>query len=210
MLRMKRVVDILLILILVAAITYLFFVLGAETGGIWFSTPAPGTRTVPAASATATITKIVTRAPGQGGTPTPTIKPTLTPTLTRTPSATATATFTATPTSSKTPTPDPIQAALDAEISAGIERGNQIIEALEAYYQAKGIYPPALNSLVPGYLAEIPVTITGQQFFYRPFDGESLLAQEIYWVAFNVTRQEHVACIYLRGLEYWDCGSTGP
>ena len=207
---MRKAADILLVLALLLAIAYLFFVMGDEVGGVWFTNPAPGAGNAAAASATATITKTVTGVPLRGATPTPTIKPTLMPTLTLMPSATATATFTVTPTSSKTPTPDPTQAALDEEINAGIERGNQIIEAIEAHYQAEGEYAAALNSLVPGYLPEIPVTITGQQFFYRPFDDESVLSQEIYWVAFNVTRQEHVACIYLRRLENWDCSFTGP
>jgi len=207
---MRRIVDILLILVLLLAIAYLFIVVGDEVGGIWFATPTPGATNAPAASATATITKAVTRAPALGVTPTPTIKSTQTPTLTLTPSATATPTLTATPTSSKTPTPDPTQAALDEEINIGIERGNQIIAAIEAYYQVEGEYAPSLNSLVPDYLAEIPVTITGQHFFYRPFGDESVLAQEIYWVAFDVTRQEHVACIYLRRLETWDCNFASP
>jgi hypothetical protein len=99
---------------------------------------------------------------------------------------------------------------LEQEIKTGIERGNLIIKAIEAYHAAKGTYPPALNDLSPTYLSVIPITSTGQAFFYRLFDGNSPLASDVYWVSFRAINQDHVSCTYFRKLDFWDCNYASP
>lgn len=89
-------------------------------------------------------------------------------------------------------------------------QGDVIIQAIEAYHLDQGIYPLSLNDLVPQYLPVIPVTLTGQAYFYRFFDAADPMADEMYWLAFRVTDQEHVTCTYLRRLEYWDCNYASP
>jgi hypothetical protein len=207
---MRKTVDVLLVLVLFGAVAYLFFVLGDDVGGVWFSTPTPTMPSTQPAKPTATVSTAVVQIPTQTGTLTATSRPTLTLTATPTYTATPTATFTSTPSPSLTPTVDAAQAALEEEINGGIERGNQIVEAIENYFQAEGHYPAGLDGLVPDYLPEIPTTDAGQQFFYRLFDATSLMAPEVYWVAFNVTRRDHVSCTYLRRLDYWDCNFASP
>jgi hypothetical protein len=211
---MKKVVDILLILLLLAAIGYLFFVLGGDVGGVWFSTPTPTLRSVLVVNATATITQVVSLIPSQTAAPSATSRPTSTASLTATatpaPSSTQSPTTTPAPSQSATPTVDAAQAALDEEIRAGIEQGDHIVRAVELYHQTEGAYPPALQDLIPDLLPEIPVTTTGGQFFYRLFDPDEVLASEIYWVAFKVTGREHVTCTYFRRLDYWDCNYSSP
>jgi hypothetical protein len=99
---------------------------------------------------------------------------------------------------------------LEQEVHTGIERGNRIIMAIESYHKANGVYPPTLNELSPAFLSNLPITSTGQAYFYRLFDGSSPLASDVYWVSFRAINQDHVACTYFRMLDYWDCDYTSP
>jgi len=89
-------------------------------------------------------------------------------------------------------------------------RGNQLVQAIEAYTRSNGFYPAALTDLVPNHITELPVTISGEPFFYRVFERTTVMAPEIYWVSFRVMSQEHVTCTYYRRLEYWDCNFSSP
>ncbi|MCP3888580.1 MAG: hypothetical protein GY702_06860 [Desulfobulbaceae bacterium] len=44
------------------------------------------------------------------------------------------------------------------EISGAIEKGNMLVERIEAYYQKEGRYPLYLEDLVPKYIPNIPKT----------------------------------------------------
>jgi hypothetical protein len=106
--------------------------------------------------------------------------------------------------------PGPTQLATDAEIADGIFRAARIIEALEAYSRDYGEYPTVLEALVPGYVPEIPMTMTGQPFVVRVFAAGDVLVDEVYWLSFRVSQPESSRCTYLKRLQYWDCGPSGP
>ena len=203
---MKKGIDLFLILVLLATIGLLvFFGLGS---GNKVDQPSPYlTSTFTAA---AQVTEPLR----------PTSFLTATPVLTFVVTPTGTATFiyqTAdttinTPTSTDTVTASVVTplSPLEQEINTGMERGNRIILAIEAYRSAKGDYPPSLDPLLPTYLSDIPMTSTGQAYFYRLFDGTSPLADEVFWVSFKAINQDHVACTYFRRLETWDCDYVSP
>jgi hypothetical protein len=203
---MKNGIDLLLILVLLLTVGLLvFFGFGVGNtvelpSSITSSTSTEGARitetTAPTIVQTATLMPASVTIPTKTLTYTP--KPTQT--ATRTPTATTTMTqSTITPFSS-----------LDQEIKTGIERGNKVIQAIEAYHTSKGVYPPTLNELSPAYLSDIPITSTGQAYFYRLFEGSSPLAADVYWVSFRAINQDHVACTYFRRLDYWDCDYASP
>jgi hypothetical protein len=45
---------------------------------------------------------------------------------------------------------------------------NRVVEAIASYHQAKGTFPPTLNSLIPTYLASLP---EGPKLEYNALDG---------------------------------------
>jgi len=194
----KKVIDLLLVLALLAAIGFLVFSQLQNVGGLQSSISTA--TNVPNFASTQTDTIVPTRTALPTRTSTSTPKPTATRRPTSTPTTVPTATVTIGPT----------QSPVDGEIQDGIERGSRIVEAIEAYNQAQGFYPPALRDLVPNYLPEIPVTVTGQPFFYRVFERTTVMSPEIYWVSFKVASQEHVTCTYFRRLQYWDCNFVSP
>jgi hypothetical protein len=207
---MKRLVDILLFGILILVIVYIVRAARAA------DSPNSGAPTRGPVGINVTNTFVPIPAPGKQPTLTlvpasvtiPTRTATLTPPPSRTPTHTPPAT--ATPTASGTPTSGPTLSPQDPEINDGIERGNLLIVAIESYHSAEGHYPSALSVLVPDYISEVPLTVTEQPFMYRLFDGNSPLAQEVYWLAFKVLRRAHTACTYYRRLDYWDCNFVSP
>ena len=201
---MRKVIDVLLVIILLGALGYIAY--SSRGSGFLFGTSTPSSTATPLPTLSATPTDTPTDTPTASVTPSPT--PSLTPTASRTPTPTSTPTLAST--ASPAITPSGTQSALQEEINDGIRRGGQIVDALEAYHSAQGQYPLALEALVPTYLTEIPVTATGQEFFYRLFDGTGPMASEVYWLAFKALRQEHVTCTYFRRLEYWDCNFESP
>ncbi len=92
----------------------------------------------------------------------------------------------------------------------GIQSGDRIIRAIEAFHNAQGIYPPNLDALVPDYFPVIPVTTTDQIFYYRLFDPSGPMASEVYWLSFRLEYKPHTICTYLRRLDYWDCNPESP
>ena len=86
------------------------------------------------------------------------------------------------------------------------EIGDQIVEAIERYYQDKGIYPNSLNDLVPVYIEEIPKTFTGRGFAYV------LHSPDYFTLKFPFTRRSNdkvqFACGYSDGVTTigeWEC-----
>ncbi len=47
-------------------------------------------------------------------------------------------------------------------------------QAIKAYQAEKGVYPPSLTALVPGYLANVPLHSNGQPYGYDPATGRLL------------------------------------
>jgi len=103
-----------------------------------------------------------------------------------------------------------MQSSADLEIHDGIQAGNQIVKAIEAYHQAESRYPLTLDDLVPTYLSVIPLKGAGQGFYYRWFGNTGPMAAEVYWLAFKVASQDHLVCTYYRRLAYWDCNYESP
>jgi len=207
---MKRSIDFLLILPLFLVIVFIVFAYrtGAITDLFAAGTPLPiGQGTV---SVTPTILSVVVPYS------TSTISRTSTPTLTPAPSSTPTQAITPIPSLTDTPAPTNTAASTAAgtpaslEIDSGIETGNEIVRAIERFYVDQGHYPAALNELLPAHLPALPVTLTGQPYFYRFFDAAHPMASEGYWLAFRVIEQENITCTYLRRLEYWDCNYASP
>lgn len=210
---MKKVLDILLVLVLVVAVGFLVY---SEMNTANLPRTTEATATV-----TATPTDIVVT-PSHTSTPTlipasvmvPSVTPTLTPRPTQT--STSTATDTITPTSTPTltatviPTDAPTQSPSQQEMTTGIQRGGKIIKAIEAYHNAQGSYPATLDALVPDYFPVIPVTVTDEIYYYRLFDPSSPMASEVYWLSFRLSYKPHAVCTYLRRLDYWDCNFNSP
>ena len=202
---MKKGIDLFLILVLLATIGLLIYF--GMNGAYPVLQLAPVT---PATNESLLI--------GETSLPTAMMTTTLIPTLvvelsgttaqTPKPAEVATSTFTALNTQS-TSIGTPVSS-LDLEINTGMEKGNRIIQAIEAYRTAKGEYPSVLDDLSPTFLSDIPLTSTGQAYFYRLFDKNSPLVDEVYWVSFKVINQDHVACTYFKRLETWDCDFASP
>jgi hypothetical protein len=206
---LKEMLDALIVLALIASVAFLIFFLVRREGNLPASgTALPGTAVLTSQptetrgptrvlSASPTRTPVPTQSPTVAPTPTATSRPTTTPASR--PAITATLVNNST-----------TQLPLDVEMKDGIERGDRIVQAIEAYNQAKGFYPPALADLVPDYLPDVPVTSSGQPFFYRVFERTTVMSPEIYWVAFRVASQDHVTCTYYRRIQFWDCNFASP
>jgi len=209
---MKKRFALLLILPLLLVIGFLLLAVQAGSAPDWFSTLIP----VRSATGTASFTAVFT--PREATQPAPTLTRDPTATWTPTPSVEPTSTQTRTPTSTQTATPSNISGSigvgtgtpLSDEINDGILKGNHITRALELYYRDEGLYPSALDELVPVYLPALPLTLANQPYFYRLFAVTEPMASEIYWLSFRVTEPENTVCTYFRRLEYWDCNFTSP
>ncbi|MBN2501779.1 MAG: hypothetical protein JXB38_13445 [Anaerolineales bacterium] len=124
------------------------------------------------------------------------------------PSKTATATLAPTQTPTITPTMSLTREWINEEIKSGKEQLEMIIQAIEQYYEDTGAYPESLDALIPDYLDEIPLTITGQQFEYGLFD------HYIYIVKFEIARKRNPdtnsvwLCGYIRSSDLWECSGT--
>lgn len=205
----REVLDALLVLAMVAAVGFLAYWLWRNDGKLPFSDSTPVSTVSLATPTTATRppTRVSTASPTQTLVPTRTFTVTPAPTTTSRPTSTSTLSRNSTATLSASAS---TRSPADAEINDGIARGNQIVQAIEAYTQSNGFFPASLTDLVPTYLTELPVTISGEPFFYRVFERTTVMAPEIYWVSFRVMSQEHVTCTYYRRLEYWDCNFSSP
>jgi hypothetical protein len=206
---LKEMLDALIVLALIAAVAFLIYYFMRRDGNLsGLGTPQPGTELV-------TLQTIETRPAAlvAPATPTRTPIPTQSPTVAPIPSATSRPTTTSASRPAITATlvnNSGSQLPLDAEMREGIERGDQIVQAIEAYNQNNGFYPPTLADLVPDYLPEVPVTNTGQLFFYRVFERTTVMSPEIYWVSFRVVSQNNVTCTYYRRIQHWDCNFSSP
>lgn len=90
----------------------------------------------------------------------------------------------------------------------GIETGNILISALEAYIVDYSEPPKELNELVPIYINQVPSGPVGK-FSYLTQPSKMIVANEIYSLSFEQNEQG-LPCVYLRYLEIWDCGYYTP
>jgi hypothetical protein len=203
---LREVFDALLFIVILISIAFLVYYLQipqeerpAISDLIPWGTKTPGLT----AMVTPTRTFIAITSPARTQTSTATFAPTATsaPIASPTPGLVSRATLTQAST---------VPLTVNQEIEAGMEQGNQIVEAVEAYLRARGFYPATLADLVPDYLSALPVTITSQSFFYRVFERTTVMSPEIYWISFRVVSQSSVTCTYHRRIQYWDCNFASP
>jgi len=203
---MKKGIDLFLILVLSLTVGLLVYFGMGSGDTVDQPSPNPASTFTPAAPLKETLVSSSVLS----ATPVPTLVFVPTGTATFIPQPMDTATITPTATDTATAVVVTPLSPLNQEIKTGMERGNRIIQAIEAYHFAKGEYPPALDVLLPTYLLDIPMTSTGQAYFYRLFDGSSPLADEVYWISFKAINQDHVACTYFRRLDTWNCDYASP
>lgn len=203
---LREVFDALLFIVILISIAFLVYYLQLPqeerppiSDLIPRGTKTPGIT----AMVTPTRTFIATTSAAHSQTSTATLAPTATfaPKASPTPGLVSRATLTPAST---------VPLTVDLEIEDGFEQGNLIVEAVEAYIRARGFYPATLTDLVPDYLPALPVTMTGQPFFYRVFERTTVMSPEIYWVSFRVVSQSNVTCTYYRRIQYWDCNFASP
>lgn len=203
---LREVFDAFLLIAILASIAFLVYYLQIPpeerpplSDIIPWGTKTPGT--------------VITATPTPTPLSAPSSAPIKTSTVTPSPTATSAPTPTSTPSRISSATPGSASAApvtVEFEIEDGKERGDRIVQAIEAYTSAKGFYPASLDDLVPDYLSEPPFTVTDQPFIYRVFDRTTVMSPEIYWVSFRVAGQSNLTCTYYRRLQYWDCNFSSP
>jgi len=94
----------------------------------------------------------------------------------------------------------PVCTSQDEEIRLNKERGNQIIQAIDAYTQEHGQFPARLDDLVPVYIPEIPKTVGGEDFVYHVWYSE------YYEVGFVLVSNRNRGCGYSSRYKDWECG----
>lgn len=80
----------------------------------------------------------------------------------------------------------------------GIEKINLVIDAVENYYGDNGRYPEKIEELIPKYLDEKPVTLTGEEIWYEKEEKDQ------YLVGYNPTETRY--CIYKKEIGDIECG----
>lgn len=78
------------------------------------------------------------------------------------------------------------------DVAASQTRGTQIVEAIEAFHHAKGVYPIGLYELSPEYLDEIPLPITGERFWRYETDR----AGSAFSLSFAFNSHLYPVCMY--------------
>jgi hypothetical protein len=73
---------------------------------------------------------------------------------------------------------------------AGYTACEPVLAALADYQADTGRYPDSLDSLVPGYLAELPAEVTGYPLVYERADGKS------YTLRFSYEKPGMNTCAY--------------
>jgi hypothetical protein len=88
----------------------------------------------------------------------------------------------------------------DDEIADGKAKSSVVIQSIEQFKLDNGHYPVAMEDLMPKYLTEIPITLTGHQIeYYRD--------EDFYTVSFMLKRRSKLpeGCGYHRYLDIWEC-----
>lgn len=92
-----------------------------------------------------------------------------------------------------------IDSKANEEIKNNEGRAVEIINALARFEQEHSRFPDHLGLLVPTYLAQIPTTVSGQNFTYV------LDTLEGYYLIFYLESDATLACGYNQRLKGWDC-----
>lgn len=96
--------------------------------------------------------------------------------------------------------------ALDgASLATGINKGEPILLAIEQYRQEKGIYPNALNSLIPEYFKSIPQPAWRYKYSYETCSSNS---QYVLW--FRRSNDADTYCGYASSISEWICSDSIP
>jgi hypothetical protein len=82
-----------------------------------------------------------------------------------------------------------------------------IIEAIYAYREDTGGFPPSLITLVPDYIDSLPETTRGEPFSYRRYEKRI----EGFSLEFDVMRVDDgiYGCSYNDYSRSWECGDKG-
>lgn len=88
----------------------------------------------------------------------------------------------------------------DEEIADGKAKSAIVISAVEQFKLDNGHYPETMEDLMPKYLTEIPITLTGHQIEYHR-------DRDFYIVSFELKKRTKLpaGCGYLRDLDTWEC-----
>lgn len=81
--------------------------------------------------------------------------------------------------------------------AAGMRAGNAIVQTMEGYRSARGVYPMSLEEMVPEYLAGLPRLSNGSSFEYQRLGATFKLT-------FNYTNPLPVHCNYEPATK-WEC-----
>ncbi|WP_420629195.1 hypothetical protein [Candidatus Leptofilum sp.] len=87
-----------------------------------------------------------------------------------------------------------------SEVQENKQRGDTIIQAITAYEQDHDQLPGQLDDLVPIYLADIPKTVSDDDFLYgvNGIDG--------FLLSFDLQSRDRSYCSYIYRFQSWDCG----
>jgi hypothetical protein len=81
---------------------------------------------------------------------------------------------------------------------------SSIIVAIEFYEQTYGAYPNTLDELSPEFLDQIPLTVDGYEFDYRPYPS---FGYDLGFGLRNIFGGTYTGCGYLPEYKVWECGS---
>jgi hypothetical protein len=92
-------------------------------------------------------------------------------------------------------------------IETNTSKAAPIIEAIYAYREDTGGFPPGLITLVPDYLDSLPETTRGEPFLYRRYETRI----EGFSLEFDVMRVDDgiYGCSYNDYSRSWECGDNG-
>jgi hypothetical protein len=83
------------------------------------------------------------------------------------------------------------------EAARGKHVAGALIQTLETYRSAHGMYPPDMDALVPDYLAGVPTLGSGSSFSYTRLGSN-------YRLSFNYSNPLPVHCYY-EPSTHWSC-----
>jgi hypothetical protein len=104
------------------------------------------------------------------------------------------------------PNPEITRSSSGEETDSGINIGNDIIKAVENYYDDYGYYPNTLLDLIPIYIQLIPTTTTNQKFIYIKLTPSSGNGWSDYILSFELISKNGYGCSYHSGNRLWECG----
>jgi hypothetical protein len=80
---------------------------------------------------------------------------------------------------------------------AGMRSAARVMQAIESYHSARGLYPAGMTDMIPEYLTGVPHLSNGSTFEYERLGAR-------YKLTFNYTNPLPVHCSYESG-KRWEC-----